>query len=95
MSSPLRGALDARDLELKSRRAADAERQREQAETQGFNQQRRWRRKNGRTEFLALRTSPEVKRMIVAMADAEEKHLIEIIEDAIRARYKNLKGGNP
>jgi hypothetical protein len=83
--------LDARELQPKSRREAD--KLREQAEAQGFHQHRRWRRKNGRTEFLALRTSPDVKRMLTEMADLEEKHLIEVIEDAIRTRYNNLKGG--
>jgi hypothetical protein len=87
------GTLNIRDLETKSRREAD--KLREQEEAQGFNQHRRWRRKNGRTEFLALRTSPEIKRMIVSMADAEEKHLIEVIEDAIRTRFEALKGVRP
>jgi hypothetical protein len=63
--------MSARELDTKSRREAD--KQREQAEAQGFNLHRRWRRKIGRTEIISLRTFPEVKRMITAMADAEKK----------------------
>jgi len=44
---------------------------------------------------ISIRTFPEIKRMIIAMADAEAKSLVEIVEDAIRIRNQNLKGNRP
>jgi hypothetical protein len=56
-----------------------------QAERQAFGGgSRRWRRKNGRTEFIAIRTFPEIKEMIAEMADEQRKYLGEIVEDAVR-----------
>jgi hypothetical protein len=81
-----------RNFETKSRREADADKQREKAEQLGFNAPRRWRREIGRTEVISLRTFPEIKRMIIQMADTEEKNIVEIIEDAIRLRHRSLKG---
>jgi hypothetical protein len=45
---------------------------------------RRWRRKSGRTEFVAIRTFPEIKDLITQIADEPEKHLGEVVEDAVR-----------
>jgi hypothetical protein len=96
MSSRLSDAklppFDANALRPKSRREADADKRREQAEQEGLQRNRRWRRTNGRTEVISLRTSPEIKDMIVRMADAEQRNLVEIIEDAIRTRYQAMKG---
>jgi len=84
--------LDAGELGSKSRREVDADKRRELAEREGLHRNRRWRRTNGRTEVISLRTSPEIKDMIVKMADAEQRNLVEIIEDAIRTRYHGMKG---
>jgi hypothetical protein len=52
---------------------------------------RRWRRKSGRTEFVAIRTFPEIKDLITQIADEQEKHLGEVVEDAVRLLYRSLK----
>jgi hypothetical protein len=84
-----------RGLEPQSRRDADADKHREEVEQKAFGVPRRHRRKVGRTEVISIRTFPDVKRMIIAMADAEEKSLVEIIEDAIRTRNQRLRGNRP
>ncbi len=52
---------------------------------------RRHPRKN-RTEVLSMRTSLEIKHLIIAMANTEEKSLVEIVEDAIRTRAQSIAG---
>jgi hypothetical protein len=83
--------LSARDIGTKSTRQSDADNQRDRAERAGFNAPRRWRRKSGRTEFVAIRTFPEIKDLIIRIADKQEKHLGEVVEDAVRLLYSSLK----
>ena len=100
MSSNLRDNSAARvsmkDLERHARQGIH---DRQQAEQSRFNGPRRWRRKNGRTEFVAIRTYPEIKEMIAEMADEQRKYLGEIVEDAVRLlaskpRHKQVRQSN-
>ena len=85
------GALSLRDLQPQSRKDADTER--EAAERLGVVKlDGRKRRKLGRTEPISVRTFPEIKNLINAMAEAEGKSYVEIIEKAIRELDKAMKG---
>jgi hypothetical protein len=85
------GALSLKGLEPLSRKDADTER--EAAERFGVVKlDGRKRRKLGRTEPISVRTFPEIKNLINAMAEAEGRSYVEIIEDAIRTRHNSLKG---
>ncbi len=86
----LSGTFSIRDLDPMSRRDADLERA--SAEQNATAVPKRHRRKIGRTEVMSLRTFPEIKRLIIAMADVEQKSLVEIVEDAIRLRDRALRG---
>lgn len=55
----------------------------EELEQERFKGPRRWRRKGGRTKFVAIRTFPTTHELIGKIADAQQKHLGEVIEDAI------------
>jgi hypothetical protein len=81
-----------RGFKPQSRQEADADKRREADEEAAFGVSRRHRRRRGRTESISVRTFPEIKRMLNAMADAEGKDLVEIVEDAIKMRDQSLKG---
>jgi hypothetical protein len=86
-----KGALSIKSLDTAGREDADV--RREHAERIGLARvDGRTRRKVGRTEPLALRTFPEVKKDIHDMAEAEGKDYIEIVEDAIALRKRIMKG---
>lgn len=93
MSSNLRddpAAQSVRDLERQAKQQGSL---RQQAERQAFGgRSHRWRRKNGRTEFIAIRTFPEIKEMIAEMAEEQQKYLGEIVEDAVRSLREKTKG---
>lgn len=55
----------------------------QEIENSRFKGPRRWRRKGGRTKFVAIRTFPKTHELIGKIADAQKKHLGEVIEDAI------------
>jgi hypothetical protein len=70
-----------KDLEKETRQGFH---DRQQAEQSRFNGPRRWRRQNGRTEFVAIRTYPETKALITKIADKHKKYLGEIVEEAVQ-----------
>jgi hypothetical protein len=80
-----------KDVEPKTRKEADA--QREQAERRALSPyDGRKRRKVGRTEPLATRTYPHIKKALYDMAEAEGRSYVEILEDAIERRHAAMKG---
>jgi hypothetical protein len=42
--------------------------------------------------FVAIRTFPEIKDLITQIADEQEKHLGEVVEDAVPLLHRSLKG---
>lgn len=52
----------------------------------------RKRRRNNRREQIAIKTTADIKRLVHAMAEAEGKDYVEIIEDAIKLRDRMMKG---
>jgi hypothetical protein len=74
-------------------RPRTADEVREQRERAAFSlPDGRGRRKLGRTEPVSLKTLPEVKKMMLDMADAEGVTYTDVFEDAIRRRHAALKG---
>jgi hypothetical protein len=88
------GDIDLKQLEPSSRRDADMQRQDAEQRAMGIPDARR-RRKKGRTEPISIRTHPHIKRMLIAMADAEQCSITEIFEDAVTQRDAAMKGRKP
>jgi hypothetical protein len=94
MSSNLRdnpGARSMSDLKEQARRAGGPFQDRQQTEQSRFNGPRRWRRQNGRTEFVAIRTFPETKALITQIADKHKKYLGEVVEEAVQLLHRSLE----
>jgi len=77
-----------KDLERQTRQGIH---DRDQVERARFNGPRRWRRQNGRSVFVAIRTYPEIKALIEEIADEQEKYLGEVVEEAIQLLHRSLK----
>lgn len=82
--------LSMRDFEP-SARGADVAREEAERKAMGIGDGR-GRRKVGRTEPVSLKTFLHIKKMMLDMADAEEKSYTEVFEDAIQRRHEALKG---
>jgi hypothetical protein len=83
--------LDVTTLEPAARSDADLVREKKEASQYKIPDGRK-RRRVGRTEPLALRTFPEIKRLIHAMAEAQNKDYVEIVEEAVKLLDAQLKG---
>jgi hypothetical protein len=87
------GSIDARTLG-QSQSGLDADIARERAEQRGMKlPDGRSRRKKARTEVVSVRMHPEIRRLMYAMAEAENRSFIDIIEESIKLRHEVMKGG--
>lgn len=80
-----------KNLEAPARNDIDVIREQKEREVMTLPDGRS-RRRVGRSEQLALRTFPHIKKLIHDMAEAEGKDYVEIVEDAIIMRDRILRG---
>jgi hypothetical protein len=86
---------NAGPLSMKTVAGSNADMEREEAEKAALAKtdgRKRSVHRVGRTEPISLKTFPHIKRLMLDMADAENKSFTEIIEDALTRRHKMLKG---
>jgi hypothetical protein len=74
--------------ELEQQALQESFHDRQQAKQLRCNGPRRWRRKSAGTVSVAIRNLPD---LITQIADEQEKHLGEVVEDAVRLLHRSLK----
>jgi hypothetical protein len=77
-----------RDLESRGR-GADTDR--EEQERKAFEREKFRRRKN-RTEVMSLRVKPEIRKLIMSMAEARDCDMVDIVERAVIELDRSMRG---
>jgi hypothetical protein len=85
------GKIPPRSMKDLEPRGRGADTDREEQERKAFEREK-FRRRRNRTEVMSLRVKPEIRKLIMSMAEGQQCDMVDIVERAIVELDRSMRG---